>query len=169
MKTENGKMKNTPELRFAGFNDEWKEKKLGESLEAVNERTSNFELNPLFSLTIENGVTEKTERYERSQLVTKEEDLFKIVHQNNFVTNPMNLRFGALGYSKESKDISVSGYYDVFAIDQNKCSQFWYAYFKTDNALKKFDDAATGSLIEKRRVHYSTFQKLVFLPLLMIV
>lgn len=155
--------KNVPQLRFSAFDDEWEEKKLGDTICEVNERTSDFNKNPLFSLTIENGITEKTERYERSQLVTKDDDLFKIMHPQNFATNPMNLRFGAVGYSKEKQDISVSGYYDVFSIDNNECSDFWYSYFKTDKILKKFDDAATGSLIEKRRVHFSVLKQLVFL------
>lgn len=155
--------KKVPQLRFSGFDDAWEEKKLGDTICEVNERTSDFNKNPLFSLTIENGITEKTERYERSQLVTKDDDLFKIMHSQNFATNPMNLRFGAVGYSKEKQDISVSGYYDVFSIDNNECSDFWYSYFKTDKILKKFDDAATGSLIEKRRVHFSVLKQLLFL------
>jgi type I restriction enzyme S subunit len=152
-----------PEMRFAEFSGDWEEKKLGDLIVEINERTSNFSNYELFSLTIENGVTKKTERYERSFLVTKEEDLFKIVHTNNFVTNPMNFRFGAIGYSKEVKDISVSGYYDVFSIENNTSSNFWYYYFKTDSSLKRFDDVATGSLIEKRRVKLSTLKQMSFI------
>lgn len=135
---------------------------MGEILQERNNRTSEFENYPLYSLTIENGVTPKTERYERSSLVTKTEDLFKIVSPNEFVTNPMNLRFGALGYNTNTFAVSVSGYYDVFSIDNNKCSGFWNSYFKTPIAMKIFDNAATGSLIEKRRVKYSTLQQLDF-------
>ena len=75
----------------------------------------------------------------------------------------MNLRFGAFGYNKNSLSVCVSGYYDVFSIDNDKCSGFWNSYFKTPVALKRFDDAATGSLIEKRRVKYSTLCQLIFL------
>ena len=135
---------------------------MGEILIEHNIRTSDFENNPLYSLTIESGITPKTERYERSSLVTKTEDLFKVVKPNEFVTNPMNLRFGALGYNTNPFDISVSGYYDVFSIDNDKCSGFWNSYFKTPIAMKIFDNAATGSLIEKRRVKYSTLQQLDF-------
>ena len=152
-----------PQMRFKGFSGDWEEKKLGDLMDEINERTSNFNNYELFSLTIENGVTKKTERYERGFLVTKDEDLFKIVHTNNFVTNPMNFRFGAIGYSKEIKDISVSGYYDVFSIENNTSSSFWYYYFKTDSSLKRFDDVATGSLIEKRRVKLSTLKQMSFL------
>ncbi|WP_259298372.1 restriction endonuclease subunit S [Bifidobacterium adolescentis] len=141
----------------------WEQRKLGDILQERNIRTSDFEGNPIFSLTIEDGVTPKTDRYERTSLITKTEDLFKIVSPNEFVTNPMNLRFGAFGYNKNSFSVCVSGYYDVFSIDNDKCSGFWSSYFKTPIALKRFDDAATGSLIEKRRVKFSTLCQLVFL------
>ena len=151
-----------PAIRFNGFADAWEQRKLGEILQERNIRTSDFENNPLYSLTIESGVTPKTDRYERSSLVTKTEDLFKVVKPNEFVTNPMNLRFGALGYNTNAFNVSVSGYYDVFSIDENTCSGFWNSYFKTPTAMRIFDNAATGSLIEKRRVKYSTLQQLDF-------
>ena len=151
-----------PELRFKGFSDDWEQRKLGDILLEHSIRTSDFENNPLYSLTIESGVIPKTDRYERSSLVTKKEDLFKVVKPNEFVTNPMNLRFGALGYNTNPFNVSVSGYYDVFSIDDDKCSGFWNSFFKTPIAMKIFDNAATGSLIEKRRVKYSTLQHLDF-------
>ncbi len=152
-----------PKIRFKGYNDDWEQRKLSGILCEKNERTSDFNSFPLYSLTIENGITPKTNRYERSSLVTKTEDLFKIVNQNEFVTNPMNLRFGALGYNKNPHYISVSGYYDVFSIDNDKCSAFWNSYFKTISVMTVFDNAATGSLIEKRRVKYSTLKQISLL------
>lgn len=152
-----------PEIRFAGFTDAWERRKLGDSILECTERTKDFKQYFLYSLTIEKGVTKKTERYERSFLVRKDTDLFKIVPPNCFVTNPMNLRFGAVGYNDNRFAVSVSGYYDVFSIDDNECSEFWYAYFKTNRAMKKYDDVATGSLIEKRRVHFSELKRIEFL------
>ena len=150
----------TPKIRFSGFTKDWEQRKLGEVIQERNIRTSDFDKFPIFSLTIESGVTPKTERYERSSLVTKTEDLFKVVKPNEFVTNPMNLRFGALGYNTQKYDISVSGYYDVFSIDGNNCSGFWNAYFKTQQVMNIFDNVATGSLVEKKRVKYSTLKQI---------
>jgi type I restriction enzyme S subunit len=141
----------------------WEQRKLGESIVECTERTSDFSAYPLYSLTIENGVTKKTERYERSFLVRKETDLFKVVPPECFVTNPMNLRFGAVGYNDNAHSVSVSGYYDVFSIDGGECSSFWSAYLKTNLAMKKYDDVATGSLIEKRKVHFSELKRIEFL------
>ncbi len=142
-----------PKLRLAGFKGPWSPKRLGETGHILQERTSDFARYPLYSLTIEKGVTKKTERYERGFLVSKTGDIFKIVHPGNFVTNPMNLRFGAVGYSKEKDDVSVSGYYDVFELDDNKCSPFWFNFLKREEMKKRYEDIATGSLIEKKRVH----------------
>lgn len=152
-----------PRIRFKGFTDAWEQRKLGDIMQESLRTTDNFTDNPLYSLTIQDGITPKTVRYERGYLVQKKESIFKIVEPMFFVTNPMNLRFGAFGYNKNDYPISVSGYYDVFSIDNNQCNAFWYAYFKTPEVMKQFDNIATGSLMEKRRVKYSTLKKLSLL------
>lgn len=157
------KNKKTPDIRFKGFTDDWEQRKLGNIMEESFSKALDFEQNPLYSLTIQDGITPKTERYERGFLIQKKESIFKIVKSGEFVTNPMNLRFGALGYNKNPFSVSISGYYDVFSIDKNQCNAFWNAYLKTANTLKKFDNIATGSLIEKRRVKFSTLQTLSLL------
>ena len=93
-------------------------------------------------------------------LVKKEGDLFKIVHQNDFVMNPMNLRFGALNYSKINQTVSVSGYYDIFMIDACKYNEFWNAYLKTPRMLYTYNTIATGSLVEKKRVYFKQLKEL---------
>ena len=73
---------------------------MGELILEIAEFTSRRNNVPLYSLTIEDGVSPKTDRYERNFLVKKEGDNFKVVHPDDFVSNPMNLRFGAIGYNK---------------------------------------------------------------------
>ena len=149
-------------MRFDQFNREWERKSIGDLINEVKEYTSNFEKYPLYSFTIESGVTPKTERYERNFLVKKDGDLFKVVHPNNFVMNPMNLRFGAINYSKQTIDVSISGYYDIFEIDNSNYNDFWNAYFKAPQTINIYNAIATGSLIEKKRVHFSQLKSLKF-------
>lgn len=149
-------------MRFDQFNREWERKSIGDLINEVKEYTSNFEKYPLYSFTIESGVTPKTERYERNFLVKKNGDLFKVVHPNNFVMNPMNLRFGAINYSKQTIDVSISGYYDIFEIDNSNYNDFWNAYFKAPQTINIYNAIATGSLIEKKRVHFSQLKSLKF-------
>ena len=149
-----------PNLRFREFHTEWEKIQIGNLIKERKEYTSDFEKYPLYSFTIESGITPKSDRYERSFLVKKEGDLFKIVHQNDFVMNPMNLRFGAINYSKINQTVSVSGYYDIFTIDACKYNEFWNAYLKTPRMLYTYNTIATGSLVEKKRVYFKQLKEL---------
>ncbi|MCG3207153.1 MAG: hypothetical protein FOGNACKC_00753 [Anaerolineae bacterium] len=148
-----------PRLRFPEFraSGPWDFRELGDFITERNE--SPQEKIPLFSLTIENGVTEKTERYERSFLVKNEEDAYKLVLPDDFAYNPMNLRFGAIARHSGAEKVALSKYYNIFYCDQSVDSRFCEHYFKSDKMIKFYDNMATGSLIEKRRVHFSDFLK----------
>jgi type I restriction enzyme S subunit len=125
----------------------------------LNIKTKNTIKYPLYSLTIENGVIPKSQRYERGFLVQKKEDIYKIVKENDFVFNPMNLRFGAISRYKGKRDICVSGYYNIFHIKQGYISEFFEFFLISKPMINYYNIIATGSLIEKRRVHYSQFKK----------
>jgi type I restriction enzyme S subunit len=148
-----------PRLRFPEFREagEWSTRELSEFINERNQYPT--ESVPLFSLTIENGVTPKTERYERSFLVNNEEDAYKLVLPDDFAFNPMNLRFGAIGRYAGSENVAVSKYYNIFYCDKTVDSRFCEAYFKSDGMVAFYDNMAIGSLIEKRRVHFSEFLK----------
>lgn len=153
-----------PKLRFkaddgSAFSN-WKKEKFGNFITTHSEKTSDKEKYPLYSLTIESGVQPKTERYEREFLVKKEGDNYKIVPPNGFVYNPMNLRFGALKVNHEKFAVSVSGYYDVFSLKNESTLAFWENYLITPKMLQYYYSIATGSLIEKLRVHYSQFTEI---------
>lgn len=140
---------------------EWRDVRFGDVFTEIVRKTSDTETYPLYSLTIEDGVTAKTERYERSYLVKKVEDNYKIVPPNAFVYNPMNLRFGALAPSHEKKEVCVSQYYNVFSLDDETTLGFWESYLVSDTMLQYYFSIATGSLVEKLRVHYSSFVNIV--------
>lgn len=69
----------------------------------------------------------------------------------------MNLRFGALKVNHEDFPVCVSGYYDVFFMGDEETLKFWENYLLADRMLNYYYSIATGSLIEKLRVHFSQF------------
>jgi type I restriction enzyme, S subunit len=150
----------TPRLRFPEFQGkgEWAIRKLSDFIIERNEVAGAGI--PLFSLTIEKGVTAKTERYERSFLVNDEESAYKVVRPNDFAFNPMNLRFGAIARHAGQDVVALSKYYNIFYCDHTMDPRFCGFYFKTDDMVSLYDRIATGSLIEKRRVHFDRFLKL---------
>ena len=140
---------------------DWEKTPFSELFVSFIEYTNDLDRFPLYSLTIEDGVTAKTERYERSHLV-KKKNLYKVVRPNDFVYNPMNVRFGAIARYKGSSPVAVSGYYDVFSSVHESDSVFMENFLTFAPIISYYNKVSTGSLIEKQRVHFSKFLKFAF-------
>lgn len=145
-----------PKLRFKGFTDAWEKRQLGEvfnqTVEYINPNEAHLEL---WSVTVEKGLTPKTDRYNREALV-KKNDKFKVVHDGDIVYNPMNLTIGSVGFNEFEKNVAVSGYYVTMNTNQGFSNKYFKTWLKSTTAIKKFKLYATGSLIEKQRVQFPT-------------
>ncbi|URW90660.1 restriction endonuclease subunit S [Lacticaseibacillus paracasei] len=143
--------------RFKGYSDPWEKRKLGDIFYQVS-----FFVNPedakleLWSLTVAEGLTPKSIRYDRNFLVRKQ-DKFKVVHSEDFVYNPMNITLGALDQNKLLKSVAVSGYYTTMSINRGFDGSFFKFLLSSPLMIRKYKNYATGSLLEKQRVQFSTF------------
>ena len=146
----------TPKLRFEGYSGDWDRHTLGD----VFTQTSNY-VNPkedgiaLWSLTVEDGLTPKTERYVREFLV-KKDDKFKEVRPGDIVYNPMNMTLGAVGYNGMDRSVAVSGYYTTIVAKENYDAYFINTWLKSPQAISLYKEYATGTLLEKQRVQFPT-------------
>lgn len=143
--------------------EEWEETSFSTLFTSTSDYTDDLEKYPLYSLTIEDGITPKTERYERSHLV-KKGDSYKIVRPNDYAYNPMNLRFGAVARHKGDMPVAVSGYYDIFTTVHESDLPFMDSFLTCDPMITYYNRVSTGSLVEKQRVHFSQFLEFM-LPL----
>jgi type I restriction enzyme S subunit len=99
------------ENRFPSFPKEWRIDSLGNFFYEREEYTTDLDQYSLYSFTIENGVTPKTERYNREFLLKdKENNQFRIVYPGDLVYNPMNLRFGAISLCRTKDPVAISAY-----------------------------------------------------------
>ena len=135
---------------------EWEEISFDAIFKELSEYTNDLRKYPLYSLTIENGIVEKTERYERSYLV-KKENSYKLLPTNYYAYNPMNIRFGAVARNKSNKDVIVSGYYDIFTTREKSDLKFMDSFLISNQMITYYNKVSTGSLLEKKRVHFSQF------------
>ena len=137
---------------------EWDEVPFSTLFASTSEYTDDLEQYPLYSLTIEDGITAKTERYERSHLV-KKENSYKVVRPNDYAYNPMNIRFGAVARHKGDIPVAVSGYYDIFTTIYESDRAFMDSFLTCGPMITYYNKVSTGSLIEKQRVHFSDFME----------
>ncbi len=136
--------------------NEWEDTLFSDLFTSTSDYTDDLNRYPLYSLTIEDGITAKTERYERSHLV-KKENAYKIVRPNDFAYNPMNVRFGAVARHKGDGEVSISGYYDIFTTKVTSDLAFMDSFLISDNMITYYNKVSIGSLVEKQRVHFSQF------------
>lgn len=152
-----------PKLRFPGFTEDWEQRKLGDFTNQINTFVNPEDAKlPLWSLTAESGLIEKSDRYERDFLV-KKKDQFKRIETNTLVYNPMNITIGSIDIYTGLYPIAVSGYYVSIVYDKNIDTDFLKEALLLPSSLKMYKNYATGSLIERQRVQYPTFSKLQLL------
>ena len=142
---------------------DWEEVSFSTLFTSTSNYTDDLTQYPLYSLTIEDGITPKTERYERSHLV-KKENSYKIVCPNDYAYNPMNIRFGAVARHKGDQNVAVSGYYDIFTTVHQSDLAFMDSFLTCGPMITYYNKVSTGSLLEKQRVHFSDFLQFM-LPL----
>ena len=94
-----------PELRFAGFADDWEERKLGDILSERNDQMPETNEYPLMSFVQGKGVTPKAERYNRSFLVKDSEKKYKKTKLGDFIYSSNNLETGSIGFNRTGKAV----------------------------------------------------------------
>ena len=157
--------KMVPKRRFKEFLNagDWEQRKLGDFTNQINTFVNPEDAKlPLWSLTAEAGLIEKSDRYERDFLV-KKKDQFKRIETNTLVYNPMNITIGSIDIYTGLYPIAVSGYYVSIVYDKNIDTDFLKEVLLLPSSLKMYKNYATGSLIERQRVQYPTFSKLQLL------
>ena len=160
-----GAKKMVPKRRFKEFLNagDWEQRKLGDFTNQINTFVNPEDAKlPLWSLTAEAGLIEKSDRYERDFLV-KKKDQFKRIETNTLVYNPMNITIGSIDIYTGLYPIAVSGYYVSIVYDKNIDTDFFKEVLLLPSSLKMYKNYATGSLIERQRVQYPTFSKLQLL------
>ena len=119
-----------PEIRFAGFTDDWEQRKLGEVFQEYSEKNHP----ELPALTIIQGggtvLREKSERklqYDKSSLAW-----YKMVREDDFI---VHLRSFEGGLEKSNHNGLISPAYHTFHGDEVD-SRFYYPYFRSYEFIK---------------------------------
>jgi type I restriction enzyme S subunit len=152
----------TPRLRFPEFRNAgpWEVKRLGDVLDVRNMRRTASPEVPLFSLTIEQGITEKTDRYNREFLVIdRSNKRYKLVLPGDIVYNPANLRWGAIAVSKVPYPIVVSPIYEVLCPKKHIsiCHDFIGIALILPQQISRFASKGQGTLVERIAVKVEDF------------
>lgn len=145
---------------FTGFTGEWNQVRLGDLVSVRKDARTPSDECPLYSLTIEDGITPKSERYDRLALVRdKGNKTYKVVRPLDIVFNPSNLRWGAIGISRESHDVVVSPIYEVVYVSEESVVDptLLFQALSAPHQIARFATMCEGTLVERMAVKLPTF------------
>ena len=149
-----------PELRFAGFADDWELRKVGELLTERNEQAPMNDEFPLMAFIANEGVAPKGERYDRSSLVNDTAGkLYKKTRFGDFIYSSNNLETGSIGLNKYG-NASVSPVYSIFEATGIADSDFIGRRLVRKDFINAMIKWRQGVVYGQWKIHESDFVKI---------
>lgn len=132
---------NIPEVRFAGFTDDWEQRKLGKISDKVINKNQNATVKEVFTNSAEFGIVSQRDFFEKDIANTENINGYYIVEPNDFVYNPRistTAPFGPIKRNKLGRIGAMSPLYYVFRahdinLDYLECyfqTTCWHAFMR---------------------------------------
>ena len=154
--TEHKKLQ--PEIRFAGFTDDWEQRKAEDVFISISEK--NHETFPVLSATQNKGMISRNDvgidiKYDVNSLKT-----YKLVRKDQFV---IHLRSFQGGFAHSAIDGITSPAYTILDFKDKRIHSplFWREIFKSDFFIKRLESVIYG-IRDGRSINYDEFLKLNF-------
>ena len=149
-----------PQLRFAGFDDTWEQRKVGDLLVERNEQAPMSDEYPLMAFIANEGVAPKGERYDRSSLVNDTVGkLYKKTEFGDFIYSSNNLETGSIGLNKYG-NASISPVYSIFQPTGIADSDFIGRRFVRKDFINAMVKWRQGVIYGQWKIHESDFLKI---------
>ncbi|MBT8870145.1 hypothetical protein BTH64_05955 [Lactobacillus delbrueckii subsp. bulgaricus] len=147
-----------PAVRFRGFDEAWKQCKLGDVFVERNQKTVADKNYPLCSFIAHKGVVPKA-KYDRSFLVKSDDKKYKRTELNDFIYSSNNLETGSIGLNKFG-NATISPVYSVFMVKGN--SEFIAGLATTHRFIYEMIRFRQGVVYGQWRINESDFLKIKY-------
>ena len=109
-----------PEVRFAGFTDDWEQHELGEVLTERKILQKISDDAPILAFAAGQGVIDRSERKSNNRdhlTLDQANKIYKLTEYNDIVYNPSNLKYSAIDRNKHGRGV-ISPIYVTFTTDE---------------------------------------------------
>ena len=161
-----------PELRFAGFADDWEERKLGDISYKVKEKNKTGEFTETLTNSAEYGIINQRDFFNKDISNAKNLTGYYVVKNDDFVYNPRISNFAPVGPIKRNKlgrTGVMSPLYYVFRthdIDKNYLEKYfdtvyWHRFMKLngDSGVRADRFAIKDSVFVEMPIPYPTIEE----------
>lgn len=128
-----------PRLRFSGFNDEWKEKKLNEVADRVTRKNKGLDSDLPLTISAQYGLIDQ-ETFFNKKVASKDLSNYFLVKRGEFAYNKSysnGYPFGTIKSLKKYDKGVLSSLYIVFAIKKNISHLFMDSFFDSNHWHKE--------------------------------
>ena len=130
------KGKKIPEIRFAGFSDDWEQRKLGEIVERVTRKNQDLESTLPLTISAQYGLIDQNEYFDK-RVASKDVSGYYLVKKGEFAYNKStssDAPWGAVKRLDRYEKGVLSTLYIVFSINENVeiDSDYLVTYYNTD-------------------------------------
>jgi|WetSurMetagenome_2_1015567.scaffolds.fasta_scaffold22681_2 type I restriction enzyme, S subunit len=144
--------KTNPEVRFAGFSENWAEGELSKILTERKVMQKITEDAPILAFAAGQGVIDRSERKSnnRDHLTHDQENkIYKLTELNDIVYNPSNLKYGAIDRNKHGRGV-ISPIYVTFTAEEEP--SFVELIVKSENFKLKALQYEEGTVVKRQSV-----------------
>lgn len=121
-----------PQLRFAGFADDWEDRKLRDLLNKNSEKNKNLSVINVESVSNKTGFTKQTDQFEDYSVASADLSNYYVIREKQFAYNPSRINVGSIAYKDLGDEISVvSPLYVSFSTKKVLNDGFLWNWFKT--------------------------------------
>ena len=117
--------------------------RLGDYIQEYSARNKAEEDIPVYSVTNTQGFCRD---YFGKEVASKDKSTYKIVPRGYFAYNPSRINVGSVDWQRYEDRVIVSPLYNVFSVAPQLNQQYLYYYLKSNYALQRIRDVATGSV-----------------------
>ena len=149
----------SPEIRFDGFTEEWKQCKLDQIVVERNQQVQESIDFPLMSFTAKDGVTPKSDRYNREFLVKSDNKKYKKTELGDLIYSSNNLDVGSIGINKTGNAL-ISPVYSIFYTRDGITPEFVDMLIQQKDFINKMIQFRQGVVYGQWRIHESDFLKI---------
>ncbi len=122
-----------PALRFQGFEDDWREVKLGKVLIKNSKRNKDLRIINVESVSNRLGFVKQTEQFEDYSVASSDLSNYYVISEKQFAYNPSRINVGSIAYKKLGEEASVvSPLYVSFSTSGNVEDYYLWYWFKTE-------------------------------------
>ena len=139
-------------IRIPNSTDKWKEVKIGQFIEEINEKTTHNNQYEILSVT-KNGICLQKDQFNK-QIASNDNIGYKIVRKGNLVFSTMNLWMGSLDVLNSYNIGMVSPAYKVFKFNSNiMLNEFGKYYMKSKHMIWRYKvNSEQGASVVRRNL-----------------